>query len=319
MCAEGVILHHAAPVGVDHTPAALLRADAVAPVIAGDEVPAGPAQQRQPGLLEQPNHVRVRAANMVAGIEQRAVEEHLGGRIAGDGKPVERRHGSVSRQAKGSRERLPLRPHPDAGARGRVRRGRGAEAERQLAWRNGARHDAEQIRPGAVQRQICPLPDPAPCFSLRLDFDPLRPAAVGAGVRAKAHLVGRADTEPAESPAVEISRDNRLRIGPGIALRNRGNAPLNFLAAALRAHAAVRMFADRETPLPERAVQENLGFHSVVYIGAQVLAELPEKPGIDRMRGAPPCLDGQGCPARRRSRLKTICIHCLPPPCVRAL
>ena len=57
MGAEGVVLHHIAPVRVDHPGTVLARADAVAPVVIVGEAAARPAQVRDAQRLEGLHHV----------------------------------------------------------------------------------------------------------------------------------------------------------------------------------------------------------------------------------------------------------------------
>ena len=61
---EAVVLHDAAPVGVDHLLAVLLRTDAVLPVILVGEAAARPAQHRNLELLQRLNDVRPHAVHV---------------------------------------------------------------------------------------------------------------------------------------------------------------------------------------------------------------------------------------------------------------
>ena len=62
--AEGVILHHAAPVGVDHTAASRPGADSVAPVVFVGEAAAGPAQDGNLQLFQRFDNVRAHAVDV---------------------------------------------------------------------------------------------------------------------------------------------------------------------------------------------------------------------------------------------------------------
>ncbi len=55
--AEAVVLHHAAPVGVDHLLAGFLRTDAVLPVVLVRKTAARPAQHGNLHLLQGVHHV----------------------------------------------------------------------------------------------------------------------------------------------------------------------------------------------------------------------------------------------------------------------
>ena len=59
--AEGVVLHHAAPVRVDHTLSGFLRADAVLPVILIGKAAARPAQHRHANMPQRLHDVRSHA------------------------------------------------------------------------------------------------------------------------------------------------------------------------------------------------------------------------------------------------------------------
>src|SRR5699024_2786197 len=58
MSTEGIILGYAAPVGVDHTLAALLGADSVFPVVVVGKPAAGPAEDRHPDMTKGFYHIR---------------------------------------------------------------------------------------------------------------------------------------------------------------------------------------------------------------------------------------------------------------------
>ena len=64
MGAEGVVLHHAAPVGVHHALAVFLGANAVLPVVLVGEAAAGPAQHRQLDVLQGLHHVGAHAVDV---------------------------------------------------------------------------------------------------------------------------------------------------------------------------------------------------------------------------------------------------------------
>src|SRR5699024_10721525 len=98
--AEGVVLDHVAPVGVDHAGPLLARADAIAPVVVVGEAAAGPAQVRDLQRAQRLDHViadaaRVRDLGVLAHVEAAvdAAAQMLGGR-AGD-VPADRVAGAV--------------------------------------------------------------------------------------------------------------------------------------------------------------------------------------------------------------------------------
>ena len=64
MRAEAVVLHNAAPVGIDHLLAAFFRTDAVFPVILIREASARPAQNRNPDLFQGFNNVAAHAVHI---------------------------------------------------------------------------------------------------------------------------------------------------------------------------------------------------------------------------------------------------------------
>ena len=64
MGAEGVVLHHAAPVGIDHLLAVFLGANAILPVVLISKAAAGPAQDRKAHILQGSHHVNAHTVDI---------------------------------------------------------------------------------------------------------------------------------------------------------------------------------------------------------------------------------------------------------------
>ncbi len=64
MGTKAVVLHHTTPVGIDHLLAALLRSNAILPVVFICETPPRPAQYRYPDLLQRFHHISAHAVHI---------------------------------------------------------------------------------------------------------------------------------------------------------------------------------------------------------------------------------------------------------------
>ncbi len=87
-----LVVFRLAPGHVQHAHALVHRADAVAPVVAGDEVPAK-AQQRHFERLGHRDRFGIQSVHVVGGIEQRLIDQHAG--VAAHG------HREIRRLARG--------------------------------------------------------------------------------------------------------------------------------------------------------------------------------------------------------------------------
>jgi len=276
--------------------------DAALPVVARDEVAAGPAQDRQARILQQADDVGVGALHVIGRIEQHAVDDELAGRAPRDAQAVKAVRGEVVGDDELPRESAPFaREALHLGGRGRVGRSVRSERDGQAAEVARARHDAPLEAPHAVQGQVDELRDPLACAR---DLDALGApglaSEVGAGVWRDAHGLALPLLHPGVGQRGGAGFEQALDVL--VAEPHAGGPVSDALGDAVRVHdeadpAVGRRAGASEGEVVEGGVPEDLGLHAVVDIRAQVLAELARDVGRDGVRRAP-----RGVHAHRRPR-----------------